>query len=395
MEFWGIYRYILTGVERVTLISCHEQIKQVVADKFGIAKVDVILIPSEYRHSHQLNTHQTDNDHYPYHFNRILAELCVNRGDLFLVAAGFLGKIYCNEIKKKGGIGIDIGSIADMWLGHNTRFEHEHSRSVGVKLDLDLLRKKTFPAYKKVVRKPYYRSNYYADMNIYKEHDESLIKTQMQRKKLLNIGHPRCGSRYTSQLFKSMGLDISHESFGNDGICSWLFTVKDLNMPNIGNYSNITPDASYHTEFDYIVSFVRNPFAAMPSVIAENCDPDDRSYNFRRNHIINALGIDIDDYTSDLERAVASYLYWYKIVQSRKPHIILKIEDCVSDMHNFLLKNDLIKSPIDISRIQIGEITKSTSSQELAKPCISTSDYSTIALHLKEELNSFCDSYGY
>jgi hypothetical protein len=42
-------------------------------------------------------------------------------GELFLVAGGLLGKIYCDRIKRSGGVAIDIGSLIDAWLGAPTR----------------------------------------------------------------------------------------------------------------------------------------------------------------------------------------------------------------------------------------------------------------------------------
>ena len=47
-------------------------------------------------------------------------------GALFLVGAGAFGKIYCQWIKERGGIAIDIGSIFDSWanigrVGHPVR----------------------------------------------------------------------------------------------------------------------------------------------------------------------------------------------------------------------------------------------------------------------------------
>jgi hypothetical protein len=60
--------------------------------------------------------------HFRGRFKEVCEELTVNyRGELFLVAAGFLGKFYCDLIKSRGGIAIDVGSIVDYWLGHDTR----------------------------------------------------------------------------------------------------------------------------------------------------------------------------------------------------------------------------------------------------------------------------------
>ena len=235
----------------------------------------------------------------------------------FLVAAGFLGKIYCNEIKNKGGISIDIGSTADIWMGYSTRMEHEYLHPIlGVNLDFDKFREKQFPGYRKAEKKDYYRSNFFCDMNIYQSGDESEAESSYERKNLLLTGHPRCGSRYMSILLKHLGFDVNHESFGADGICSWLYAVKDLNMPILGKH-RINPYASYATDFDYTLAYVRNPFDALPSILLENWV--ERSYNFRRNHIIDQLGIDLDNYKSDLERAIASFLLWNKITQLKKP----------------------------------------------------------------------------
>ena len=43
------------------------------------------------------------------------------RGAVFLVAGGLLGKIYCHRIRELGGIALDIGALADAWVGINTR----------------------------------------------------------------------------------------------------------------------------------------------------------------------------------------------------------------------------------------------------------------------------------
>lgn len=60
--------------------------------------------------------------HFPQVFEQTLAwikeSICV--GDLVLVAAGILGKIYCQEVKDQGGIAVDIGSVVDLCSGHGS-----------------------------------------------------------------------------------------------------------------------------------------------------------------------------------------------------------------------------------------------------------------------------------
>ena len=47
------------------------------------------------------------------------------QGAIFLVGAGVLGKIYCDVIKEKGGIAIDIGAIFDAWANVKSRLKQD------------------------------------------------------------------------------------------------------------------------------------------------------------------------------------------------------------------------------------------------------------------------------
>ncbi|MDO6537652.1 hypothetical protein Q4524_03550 [Alteromonas stellipolaris] len=60
--------------------------------------------------------------HYPKHFNRIKNEINVKYpGMPYLVAAGLIGKGYCAEIQRQGGIALDIGALIDCWDGRYSR----------------------------------------------------------------------------------------------------------------------------------------------------------------------------------------------------------------------------------------------------------------------------------
>ena len=68
-----------------------------------------------------------DEAHYPRVFDRILLAIDqrISPGDLVLVGAGILGKIYCEAIRQRGGIAIDVGSVIDLCSGHGaTRGEY-------------------------------------------------------------------------------------------------------------------------------------------------------------------------------------------------------------------------------------------------------------------------------
>lgn len=54
--------------------------------------------------------------HYPDRFSEIQKTLKIPYpGALFLVGSGVFGKIYCEWIKQRGGIAIDVGSMFDSW----------------------------------------------------------------------------------------------------------------------------------------------------------------------------------------------------------------------------------------------------------------------------------------
>jgi hypothetical protein len=102
---------LLSDLDYLGFIA-HSDISTLIKDKFNIKHVVHYKIPG----------HQTfmrdDEPQYPNIYKKIIENIVVPyRGAIFLVAAGYLGKIYCNEIKIKGGIAIDIGAIFDAWTG--------------------------------------------------------------------------------------------------------------------------------------------------------------------------------------------------------------------------------------------------------------------------------------
>jgi hypothetical protein len=65
--------------------------------------------------------------HYPHAYQKILRaiEERIQPGDLVLVGAGILGKIYCEAIRRREAIAVDVGSVIDLCSGHGgTRGEY-------------------------------------------------------------------------------------------------------------------------------------------------------------------------------------------------------------------------------------------------------------------------------
>jgi len=57
--------------------------------------------------------------HYRKHFKQVckLINQRAKNYDLFIIGAGFLGKIYCGLVKEKGGRAFDAGRLFDFWAG--------------------------------------------------------------------------------------------------------------------------------------------------------------------------------------------------------------------------------------------------------------------------------------
>jgi tetratricopeptide (TPR) repeat protein len=113
---------LMRSKKRIHLISCLEEAPEILKRHFELDDVILHRIPGEKAHSSQLGKATALGIHYPDRFSELIRSLeSPLHGELFLVAGGLLGKIYCNRIKLSGGVALDIGSAVDAWLGKKTR----------------------------------------------------------------------------------------------------------------------------------------------------------------------------------------------------------------------------------------------------------------------------------
>jgi hypothetical protein len=210
---------------------------------------------------------------------------------------------------------------------------------------------------------------------------------------LLAVGHPRCGSRYMSELLKVCGLDVGHERMGKHGISSWMFAVEDDDNP----WARDPLSASRkHKHFGHVMHFVRDPRTAIPSIIRENRHAE-KSYAFRRRHIIKTYKIDLDDAGSEVEKALLSYIYWNKIIEEQKTDIMVRVEDAEDSTLRFLKAIDIVANdrsiysppPKDVNRQKLyqGKLPE--------RPCLTEADWDDVDEGLKKEANAMCGRYGY
>lgn len=114
----GMLDQWLTNQKQVVYISCRD-IDQQLKDKYGIKTVNSFIIPPEAK----FTSGYEGERHYPDMFNKM--EWWLNSANCAgvpcLVGAGVIGKIYCNWMRDRGGVAIDLGAVFDLWAGFSTR----------------------------------------------------------------------------------------------------------------------------------------------------------------------------------------------------------------------------------------------------------------------------------
>jgi len=121
MQTDGHYKALLRGRDSVYLITCRD-VSEAVKRGYGVTEVRPFYLPVQHRPCVG-NSVSVYSRHYPEAYHTAIEWIRENAGAgrLFLVGAGGLGKIYCSEIKRAGGIALDVGSLFDGWAGHVTR----------------------------------------------------------------------------------------------------------------------------------------------------------------------------------------------------------------------------------------------------------------------------------
>ena len=122
--FSGFLDRLLTKVPEVGMITCRAEVAQSIKLRFNIRNVNLVQIPGEAMYE-RVNPNGL---HYPVLYSRILAAISRTKltGQLWLVGAGPCSKVYCDCIKRAGGIALDIGSVFDYWAKLRTRGILDH-----------------------------------------------------------------------------------------------------------------------------------------------------------------------------------------------------------------------------------------------------------------------------
>jgi len=134
LALMGFWRDILSLKAEFSLITASRTLAENVR-KVVPANIEVYCVPEKSvdRHRHPLDFRK----YYPDSYNEV-ADLLLSRsqkGKLFLVGAGLVGKSFCSIVKRNGGIALDLGALLDAWDGRPTRPLVYASKAPGSTMD--------------------------------------------------------------------------------------------------------------------------------------------------------------------------------------------------------------------------------------------------------------------
>ncbi|WP_243470695.1 hypothetical protein [Ruegeria denitrificans] len=224
------------------------------------------------------------------------------------------------------------------------------------------------------------------------EHEQRLRRhvQRMFSRPILCVGHPRTGTGYVAELCTKSGLDIGHETDGADGISSWMFAVDADENPWA-----LDPIARTRRALHWriLIQTVRDPATAIPSIMREN-EHAPASYSFRRDHIKSETGIDLDDFNTEAERAIASLCLWAQIIREQKPDFVFRIEHDSEALIDFLHDTgfDVHKEKLDLEPVNAEKLYKGV---HYEKPKVADTDWGKIGPVPKKLLQEYCTLYGY
>ena len=383
LQKWNLWRLVFNATDRVGFISCHD-IEGVLRENFSLETSQKIIVPGEYKFQEMFGDGRGLSliDRH----DDVMESIRVDPGEVWLISAGFLGKLYAARVRQLGGIALDIGALSDYWVGHVTR-DYNSDESVH-NLPLSLVRghglawnNRSVPLVDHGKR---LRSSLYFDA--FDSVPSNPSPEPFEKKRFKIIGHPRCASGYIATVFGKFGYSVGHERLLDNGICSWMLAVDDEHIPWGDNPS---PEQG----FQYTLGYVRDPIDAIPSIMLENNVP--ASFMFRRLHILRSFDIDIASWPSALERACASLIYWDELVSESVDGEVIRIENAMSEVGRFFDRQSIDYELVSEVSASEGNYNSSLQRFGTEKPRVEAEMYQAIDSRLLRKLEDYCAKYGY
>ena len=112
------YFDLLKNQHYLGLITCYRELGDLIQERTKIEKIQTIPVPMQA----SIARVNRNINHYPDAYQSIVDAIRPPRqGAIYIIAAGILSKSYGTIVKNRGGIAIDVGSVADVWMGAKTR----------------------------------------------------------------------------------------------------------------------------------------------------------------------------------------------------------------------------------------------------------------------------------
>ena len=199
---------------------------------------------------------------------------------------------------------------------------------------------------------------------------------------IVGLGHPRCGTGFTTNLLKSAGIAVGHERLSRDGVVSWMLIGERARNPwgdALGSLQG----------FRRTFCVARSPMTAIPSIVPENRKP--RSLRFRSSVLQKKsnwkLPSDLGEPSiCEIELAVRSYVAWYELILQIKPATIYRVDRGEDD--------ELLSDFVGMT-VRRNENIKRNSRPYLEKPSFVVGDLEDLSKSLTSRLITLAERLGY
>ena len=217
----------------------------------------------------------------------------------------------------------------------------------------------------------------------------------------LIVGHPRCGSGFCSYYFNLLGIKACHEltkdlNFtGYKALSSWAMTIVHTPDDNISpRYGQFGEDWRRNITYGTKLVYLRNPFESFKSIIDENGNgiADNFSIKIRNAYIKKKLNKNILVYNTHIERAIASYLFWYELLlNDTENFFFFRIEHDLEKLQEYLKK----EHKCQLNDVSDADVNTQVNSKPKVRTNLTKQHYSNVNKDLMKSLNDFCIKYGY
>jgi hypothetical protein len=118
---FDLYETLLRGARDVLCVTAHANLPERLVSDFGALSATNITVQSARSVSHLVDQRE-DAFLLPDQCEDVLNALPPDlKGRLVIVGGGYAGKWICHQAAQRGAVALDLGSIADYWMGARTR----------------------------------------------------------------------------------------------------------------------------------------------------------------------------------------------------------------------------------------------------------------------------------